>query len=297
MSADLEELLSAELLKRSEAITWQPSVLDRALDLHRRLRHRRRMAMAAGIGCAAAVVLAASVSAATPETGGVRVHGLVRTVAYVVNRVRAAIGAAHADVLEVQSRTSIGWSYTAWFEPATGQSRVDVYPPAGGQPVIYYFGGSRSVTVDYQSRTYVIGHITQQWQQLIVPVWVSWSGLDAQLPTPAAIRRTLASGAYRLVGTETVDGERLLHLRWTRPPQPTGLGGYHSLDLWVSATTYLPVRSVTDESPYAPRMESAFSWQPASRRTQAIFKPAIPAGFRYLSLHLQFLPLLQHRRG
>jgi hypothetical protein len=87
---------------------------------------------------------------------------------------------------------------------------------------------------------------------------------------------------------------RLLHLRWIRPPQPAGLGGYHSLDLWVSAATYLPVRSVTDESVYAPRMESAFTWRPATPRTQAIFTPQIPAGFRYLSLQLQFLPLLHH---
>lgn len=295
MSADLEELLSAELLKRAEGITWQPVVLDRALHRHGRLRRRRRVAMATGMACAAAVVLAVSVSAATPETGGTHARGLVRTVAYVVNRVRTAIGAAQAEVLEVRSRTSIGWSYTAWFKPATGQSRVDVYPPAGGSPVFYYFGNSRSVTVDYQSRTYSTGHITQQWQQLIVPVWVSWNGLNAALPTPAAIRRALAVGSYRLVGSETVDGARLLHLRWTRPLRPTGLGGYHSLDLWVSAATYLPVRSVTDESVYAPRMESTFTWQSATRSTEAIFTPDIPAGFRYLSLHLQFLPLLHHR--
>jgi hypothetical protein len=55
------------------------------------------------------------------------------------------------------------------------------------------------------------------------------------------------------------------------------------------------VRSATDESGYAPRMETTFTWQPATRPTQAIFTPEIPAGFRYLSLHLQFLPLL-HRR-
>jgi hypothetical protein len=124
---------------------------------------------------------------------------------------------------------------------------------------------------------------------------VSWTGLNAPLPTPSAIRRALAVGSYRLVGSETVNGARLLHLRWTRPSQPAGFGGYHSLDLWVSAATYLPVRSVTDESVYAPRMESTFTWQPATRSTQATFTPAIPAGFRYLSLHLQFLPLLHHR--
>ncbi|HXW46920.1 MAG TPA: hypothetical protein VEL03_19165 [Streptosporangiaceae bacterium] len=293
MSADLEEMLSAELCRRTEAIVWQPAVLDRALDLHRALRRRRRMAMAGGVACALAAAVVVSLSAGTQETGDSSVHGLVTTAAYVVTRVRAAIGGAHADVLEVRSRTSIGWSYSAWFDPATGQSRVDVYPPGGAAPVLYYLDSSGLVTVDYQSRTYTTGHVSQQWQQLIVPVWVSWDGLDAPLPTPAAIRHALAAGSYRLVGTKTVGGTRLLQLRWTRPAQHAGLGGYGSLDLWVNAVTYLPVSSVTDESAYAPRMESTFAWRPATRRTQAIFTPEIPAGFRHLTL--PFLPLLQHR--
>jgi hypothetical protein len=293
MSADLEELLSAELPRRAEAVTWQPAVLDRALDLHRRLRRRRRMAIAAGLACVAVVVVTASVSAATLGTGGARSRGLVTTVAYVVGRVRTAIGAARADVLEVHSRTSIGWSYTAWFDPATGQSRVDVYPPGGGAPVFYYFGRSRLVAVDYQSRTYVTGKTTLQSQSLLIPIWVAWNGVDAPLPTPAAIRHALAAGSYRLVGRETVDGVRLLHLRWTRPAPRAVLGGYGRLDLWVSAQTYLPVRSVTDETPYAPRMESSFTWRSAARSTHSIFTPEIPAGFRVL--HLPFLTAVPHR--
>ncbi len=267
MSLDVEELLVAELRRQANAVTWQPAMLDRVLQRRRKRLLRRRAMTAAGTICVVVGVLAVSVSAAVSSRGIPGARAKVQTVAYVLSRARSAVGAARQNVLEVHAQFSNGWSYTAWFEPATGQSRIDVHPPAGS-PVFYYPHS-----------------LSAQWRQLLLPVNVAWGGL-ATLPTPTAIRRALAARSFQRVGTETVGGQRLLHFRGSDIfPQlkPHGGGGYHTLDIWINATTYLPVRSVTGQGPYAPRMRSTFSWLPATQENLAVFTPKIPPGFRHES--------------
>ena len=280
MSIDVEELLAAELHSRANAVTWQPALLDGALRRHRKRELRQRAALAAGAACVASAVLVASATAALSGQRVLPGQSGVKTVAYVLSRVRSAVGTARADVLEVRSQLGNGWSYTAWFDPATGKSRVDEQPPAGG-PVFFYFRWSRTIIVDYQARTYVTGHLSAPMRQLLLPVTVSWGGLAA-LPTPAVIRRALASGSFRLVGVDTVHGQRLLHYRGTDklPSLGPADGGYHTLDIWINAATYLPVKSVTGVGPYTPRMRSTFTWLPATRQNLAVFTPQIPTGFR-----------------
>jgi hypothetical protein len=158
--------------------------------------------------------------------------------------------------------------------------------------VFYYVSRSRAVIVNYQTKTYstanVVVHGRRQIPALtrvvLFPVSLTWGGLGARLPSAAAIRRELANGSFRLVGTETVGGERLLHLRGSGVlPQFGPLNhpgwGYQTIDMWINARTYLPVSSVTGEGPYAPRMHSTFTWLPATPQNRAVFTPEIPPGF------------------
>lgn len=239
-------------------------------------------------------VLAVSVSAAVSSHPIQPARPTVQTVAYVVSRTRSAVDAASAEILEVHSRLSNGWSYSAWLEPATGDSRVDMLPPAGaGGPLFYYSDRFRAVLVNYQTKTYsteslpVRGHAVAPglMQLSVFPVSVSWGDLGPGLPTPAVIRRELAGGSFRLVGTETVNGQKLLHLRGntTLPPLGPRRWGDDTLDIWINNATYLPVSSVTGLGPHAPRMYSTFKWLPPTRQNRGVFAPEIPPGFRNAS--------------
>ncbi len=267
MSMDVEELFAAALRSRANEVDWRPELLNGALQRRHKRLTRRRAGLGAGTVFLAVTVLAVSVSA---ELGGGAGKALpkVQTAAFVVSRTRSAVDAARGDVLKVDSQVADGWSYTSWIESATGTSRIDVHPPSGG-PVFYYVNRSSAVIVDYQTKTYstasVIVHGRRQIPLLtrvvLFPVSLTWGGLGARIPSATAIRRELVTGSFRLVGTETVRGQRLLHLRGRGVlPQLKPLNhpgwGYQTIDIWVNATTYLPVSSAIGEGPYAPRMHS-----------------------------------------
>jgi hypothetical protein len=295
VNIDVQELVADELRRRASGVTWQPALLDRALERHRRRQLRRRAAVGAGTFSLAVSVLAVVVFSATSGSRAASPRPSVQTVAYVVSRARSAVATADAEILEVHSRLSNGWSYTAWLGPAAGEIRIDTYPPAG-RPVRYYSTNSRAFMINFETRTYssqpVVGHGLGQPPGVILfslfGVSATWGDLGGSIPSGAAIRHQLATGAFRLIGRETVYGERLLHLTGVgKLPElrPAG-GGYRALDMWINPSTFLPVRSVTGEGPYAPRIESMFTWLAATRQ-RAIFVPEVPAGFKDVS---DFLP-------
>jgi hypothetical protein len=291
VNIEVQELLADELHRRADAVTWRPALLDNVLKRHRERALRRRATTSAAVMGVAIAVLAVSVSAIASSHPIRPARPTVQTVAYVVGRTRSAVSAVGADILEVHSRLSNGWSYSAWLEPAAGDSRVDMLPPAGaGGALFYYSDRLRAVLVNYQTKTYStasligpgLGVARDLMQLSVFPVSVSWGNFGPGLPTPAVIRQELASRSFRLVGTETVNGQRLLHLRGasTLPPLGPRGWGYDTLDIWISSATYLPVSSVTGLGPYAPRVYSTFKWLRPTRQNRAVFAPEIPSGFR-----------------
>jgi hypothetical protein len=302
MNIDVQELVADELRRRVGGVTWEPALLDRALERHTRRQLRRRTTMAAVTLSVAAAVIAGAVTVALSSGRPAGARSSVQTVAYVVNRARSAVDAARTEILEVHSRLSNGWSYTAWLDPQTGNIRIDASPPAG-RPIRYYASNSHAVMINYQTKTYArqpfvapgLGLRPGLMLLSLFPVSVTWGDLGGSIPSAAAIRHQLATGTFRPIGAVIVHGQRLLHLRGVgKLPElrPFG-GGYRALDMWISATTFLPAISITGEGPYAPRMNSTFTWLPATQENRAVFAPEVPAGFKDVSnfLHRLRMPV------
>jgi hypothetical protein len=297
MNTDVEELLVEQMHKQAAGAAWRPELLHGALRRHRTGRSRRRILYPAlAVGAAAAVAVSVAV-AAPGRSAPAKIHPKLQTIAYVLTRTRKAVSADARDVLEIRSSAGNGWSYTTWIDQATGRYRLDLRGPStASEPNEDFYGGKYRplMTVDYQNRSWWSIRPPQQggsgarlrvsvMPALIVAISTSWGGWGAGLPTPAHLSKDLADGAFRLLGSETVAGQRLLHLRGiVRFGLKLGTFGLdHTVDLWVSPGSYLPVRSSAYEGPSAPPLTSEFSWLQPTAANLAVLAPRIPAGFKH----------------
>lgn len=293
MNADVEELLTEQMRQRAAATRWRPELLDGALRRHK-VRRTRGLVMfpVLAVGIAAAVALSVAVAVDGRSPAPAKAGPKAQTVAYVVNRARSAITAADADVLEVQTRASYGWSYTLWFEirPAM-QLKADVANKSGRTQEVFATG-TRILTLDFQTRTWWAVRLPPDMRgrrvALMVPgsafmslLSVSAAGLSKlALPTPQNLRSELTDGTFRLVGTEDIGGTRLLHLQGDASSN-------RGINMWVNTATYLPVRSSVlirvqiGRRLGWQRLSSRLTWLPATAANLAALKPSIPAGFRH----------------
>jgi len=282
MSTDIEELLTDQMRAQAAEITWQPELLRGAMRRRRsrRIAHRG-LASAAVVGVVALVAAVAGLTdagrAPLPggnDTGGVAGRARAVTVGFVVSRARSAVAAAETGVLEIKTAGPHGWSFVTWCELGpVRQFRIDV--ERAGDRISDTFGnGSRTLTVNFRTRTW---WEVQEPGEPPVPL-SAVGGFGQVLPTPQDIRRELARGAFRLVGATTSGGVRLLELQGAARSDS-------DLALWVSATSYLPVRSqVRLSSATAARsvlLTSELSWLTARPANLQVFTPVIPAGFRH----------------
>ncbi len=293
MNTDLEELLTAQMRGQAQATAWRPELLDGALRRHKARRIRGRLLFPVlAVGVAAAVAVSVALAAPNRTAAPAKVAPNVQTVGYVVSRAKSAITAAAADVLEVRTQTSNGWSYTLWFEihPVL-QLRVAVANSSGRTQEVFA-NGSRMLTLDFQTRTWWSVPLPPSMRgkhvTLMVPgsafmplLAVSAAGVSkVALPTPQNLRAELTDGAFRLVGTGTVAGTRVLHLQGDASSN-------RGVNMWVSSATYLPVRSSvrirvqTGKRIGWLQLSSRLTWMPATAANLALLKPGIPAGFRH----------------
>jgi hypothetical protein len=300
MNTDVEELLTDQMHKQAAAAAWRPELLHDALRRTKTRRTRRR-ALIPALAVSTAAAVAVSVALTAPSRSAPKAAvPRAQTAAYVVSRARSAVAAAGADVLEVRSHAGDGWSFTAWFDKTA--VRLDVQPASGG-PTFYFAEPNRTVIVDYQNSSWwtwnlskvlnrmparLKAHLRQPIRLLpavIALVMNTWGGPGPGLPTAAEIRSELAGGSFRMVAEQTVNGQRLLELRgsdWRIPDLPPASGN-HSLEMWISATSYLPVRSIAGEGvgAHSPPLVSEFSWLQATPANLAVLTPRIPSGFRH----------------
>ncbi len=279
MSTEMEELLTEQMRLQAAEAEWRPELLTGAMRLRCRRRAQRR-ALVAVTACVAAAVLVASVVAAVPG-GRPRVAARppqAETVAYVLHRVTSAVAAAKTDTLEITTNVN-GWTFrlSVRVEPS---GRIDLQP--GSIRRVFDEPGWRWLITLHWARALRAAH-GRFWLVLLPPPGIqdhsplmvepvptqlllsAIPGLGMDIPTPQNMRLELADGTFRLAGAQTVGGARLLHL----------VGSARSdrgLSVWVSAATYLPVRSSYRITVYAAGrirselLTSSLMWVPVPRR-------------------------------
>jgi hypothetical protein len=135
-----------------------------------------------------------------------------------------------------------------------------------------------SIVIDYAKRT---------WSKT---TYSFGSASDGRRPGPqpvtalqqaAQLRAEVKAGQARLVGRETVDGQRALHLT---ERLPNG-----QVDLWVNPGTYLPIREIGTAPGMSQTSDQAirddYRWLPSTPANLRLLTPAgaIPAGFTQTS--------------
>jgi hypothetical protein len=240
-----------------------------------RPRDHRWLAGAAAAAAVAAVGIAAA-AIAIPGSAGAPPGGTgIRTTAYVVGATEHAL-ASTQDVVEMHVTVSTGVAYNRWFDVPTGAFRSDSYLQGRRRYTLYLEHG-RAVVVSYASR---------QWYYVTESVSIA----GEQMSTPGSVRQLLRSGRFRLAGRRTIDGQRCLELQGQATSVRPRLWKA-TVDLWVNAKTFLPVLQTT----YTTRLDvpagrgqhvtvqTSYAWERVGPASTAVFKIAIPAGFKHLA--------------
>jgi hypothetical protein len=282
-----------------EAAAMLSRILDgtREPNLVRRRVTRRRLVLA-GLPSLAAAVAAVVIAVAVTQSGpapGPLTPDTVRTA------VLDALQQDSGDILQASVEyqdlgaadgTRSTWVYPAF--PAVGQQvrfrEVDYREGKPSQDVESIYtedealehtsmsttqgpGSAKIVGVDYPSRTWA----TFTTRAPLVDLTVS----------PALIRSEIAAGNFTVDGTVKLNGRDAVKLGWTHQVGPTKHSPVAVTTLWVDATTYVPLRTVTIQTItlQATGTRTLFSetvtYQmiPATTASLKALTPPIPAGF------------------
>jgi hypothetical protein len=244
-------------------------------------------AAAAGIAVASLAGLGGQAPrhAATPAAPALAGPKL-QTAAYVVSHMDAALNAntAVVNIIEHAPDSQTGKPVTdeIWSTSLSNTYRVEDLSPAG-QPVTGHLvtvtaHRTVSITVNYRNRS---------WSTATYPFGSASSprtpGPRRQTPLQQAaqLRAEVKAGKVILAGRATVDRQAAIHLTEHLA------GGL--INLWVSPTTYLPIREI-DTAPGVPltsgkAIRDDYRWLPATAANLRLITAtaAIPAGFTQVS--------------
>jgi hypothetical protein len=264
-----------------------------------RRRVTRRPLVLAGLPSLAAAVAAVVIAVAVTRSGpapGPLTPGTVRTA--VLDALQQDSGdilqasVEYQDLGAAAESTRSTWVYPAF--PAVGQQvrfrEVDYRQGKPSQDVESVYtedealehtsmsttqgpGSAKIVGVDYPTRTWA----TFTTSAPLVDLTVS----------PALIRSEIASGNFTVDGTVKLNGRDAVKLGWTQKAGPTKYSPVSVTTLWVDATTYVPLRTVTVQTItlLAGATRTLFSdtatYQmiPATTASLKALTPPIPAGF------------------
>lgn len=240
----------------------------------------------------AAAALVVIVVAAALHLAGGQPGGIHSPVNYMQASVLTAFDSTAGDVLYVQQRTTTSdgksgsvdiWTYPAQ-KPQTGQ-RVEqrtLILSAVGAPVqdvaVKFLVGGTLAAIPSKPGRYVAGEIidveyaTRSWSdQLNQPI------VGPNYASDNELREQIASGNWTKHGTTTLSGERVIEL-WLNEPAGQNI-------LWLSAKTYLPVKSIfkylvgpSTSSTYT-SVETDYAYLPPTPANVANLQPSIPSDF------------------
>ena len=271
--ADTRAAMSAEDRERLlESIVSSQPVGPAQYETVRRPVRRRLPAVAAS--AVAALVFATLGFVITrphgPETGhttGPPVRS-ADSPSVVLDKVRLAVSTADSRILHVRTDPGNGVLWDAWFDGSSDRSRSMSSTPQGEPMYDHEFRrdehGSWIRVVSYSDRAW--------WEyphdRAITHGW-----------SPEDIRAHLDRGTWFEVARQQKDGEEELHLRWAPENAPDGTRMQPG-DLWVDASTYLPIRSAANDRGRAVTMH--FEWLERSAENLRALEAPVPPGFRRL---------------
>jgi len=309
MNTDIEDLLR-EGMERFTADLRAPAGLTyRTVRRGRRRLALRSLTSGVAVLAAGAAALAVLVLPRVDGTGQQAVDA-----AYVVKNVSNALTTAAPGTIAQMTITTSGgpngtttaeeWSngsewrsvtysspgqpvYDEGYSTTSGYTLVS-YPTktwarqAGvGQPAVPAFGNS-SATRDCGPGT---GGFPVLFRLGLPGTSTSTSSLPTTVAT--ALHTAVSCGSLSVAGRQTVDGTDAIELK-------SRAGSLISETIWVSPSTYLPVRVVTRSS-YTPAIQQTadFTWLPPTAQNQAKLTVPVPAGFRKVSLTQAVTPNLK----
>ncbi|WP_027343955.1 hypothetical protein [Hamadaea tsunoensis] len=268
----LAEHLGARLKAETAGITSSP---DLVRTLHR-AQVRHVWAVRAGVAVPAVAVAVSLVASGVADRPGQITAGRPAAsaapsmvdVAYVqANTVKALAAASDSLVRAKGSAAAVGL-FELTMDRSTGRFRSDGY--RDGRKV-----ASGGLTADLHTML-LVNYENRTWSA--TPVTITPSGGIPKSPfsDPQEIRDALTNGKAVLVGNEKVDGRDTVHLRLSGHPSATGPG----VDLWVDATSYLPVRTAYVMAKPATGMVLDYTWLERTDENLAALNLTVPAGFR-----------------
>ncbi|HEX4255976.1 MAG TPA: hypothetical protein VH089_12845, partial [Streptosporangiaceae bacterium] len=277
---------------------------DSTLPATPRRRRRRALTIGLPVTAAAAAVTAIALVAASSGTGAgpaqpgtAHAGGHSTSATSVKAKLLAAIGAAASQVLHVHTVEVTAGQTTSsdiWMAPWQAS-------PGQTQRMRIVTDGEQDVELIYQvptgttSGTVTPAQVTKDSVKgRIIDVETSrhtWSDqastpIEAGSPieSPAQLRQEISSGFFKIIARTQLAGQATLELRHTFP-SPPGSRAW-TRDLWVSAQTYLPIRSVSSSTEGTPAQgyqsdvtTNTFQFLPATAATLAHLAPVVPAGF------------------
>ncbi|MFI9010139.1 hypothetical protein ACIGNX_23190 [Actinosynnema sp. NPDC053489] len=256
MIADNELLDEVRAALRAEVadVTASPALLAGV-----RRRHARRRWTRIGVGLAA-VTATAAVAAVVVVPNATPPRPAVENAAYVVERTDAALTDLRDDIAYERAESVEGDKYFAPGERGlnerwrTPDNRAFRYRAGvAGEPIVDL---SFTVFVDYRARTY---------RRLSGDPW------GEAVWTPDDLRRAIADGRVEVIGPgDPVDGKPTvkLHVNPLKADVP--------LDVWVDASTYVPLRWQWNQDHSTP---FDVTWLPPTPENLAHLDPPIPPGF------------------
>jgi hypothetical protein len=271
MSTD-EELLAevrSVLDEQVADVTAGPALLTAVRREHSRRTTRRRFLAAVPAVAAAVAVVVLMPQASPPPSLPPRPTTPVEPMnaAYVMDKTTRALDTVLDSVVYERAVVTKGDKYSepgqaAVYERwlASDGSTFRLLVTIDGQPVVDL---SRDRVVDV-----FVDHRTHTYRTL--------PGAEPSAPdyddvlTPAEIQRFIADGAIKVAGPDTVDGKPAVKL------YSDGEKGAVPMDLWVDATTYLPVRWQWRQDGSTP---FDVTWLPPTPANIAKLTTVVPPGF------------------
>ncbi|OXM64234.1 hypothetical protein [Amycolatopsis vastitatis] len=268
------EVLRSALRESVTDVAATPEVLLPAL---RKRYTRRVIARRAGLAATPLVVAAAVAGsvALVPGSGhsvpasGTTVATPVLDVAYVTAKVTSALDNAGRDVMYLKADPRKVGEHTvdeSWV--AADGSAMRQRLTRGGEVITdEQFTPAGILVVQHTLKRYY--RIPDHGSAVTTPDGYSRAGV----PLPGEIKKAVGAGALTLVGNEVIDGKPTIHLRLSGSGTVPGFVKDAFSDLWVSQSSYLPVRIGSGES------RQDYSWLPPTPENLALLTAPIPAGY------------------